>query len=488
MPELRFISGVFVATGLLLALAPLLRLPPSAVLFVGGLVSILLPGLLPPVPVEPQAVLELMLPPLLYAGTVALSLDLLWHALARGLLGGAVLVLSIILSVALTTHLLLPGLDPTACLLLGITLAIGDTRLVQETGQARHLPRLLTDAFAGQAVSARLVVVTLFLLAQAAIGGPPPSPGQALLRLAIDLLVGGAIGLAVGLGAVGLRRQVRPATTEVAITVATPFLAAQLAAVAGVSVAVVIVAAALTVSARAVDRATGEAISSAEARVVVRHVWSAIAALLSAALFFLMGRALPEALVGLGRYGWGHLGLVAMALLALVLALQFLLALLILVLPGTKPAPGADGRPAGRVRTAVVAAWSGHRSAIAFALALSIPGAADGRPFPERDLVLALTALVIVASGLLQGTTLPRVVAWAGLGGAAEEEQEQHLARAAVMAAQGHGPNPEADAAQGRQALVRLREADAIGDTALRAADQAITLQAHAEQVSGKDA
>jgi hypothetical protein len=44
----------------LLALARLLKLPQSAVLFVGGLASTLLPGLLPAVRVDPEVVLGLL--------------------------------------------------------------------------------------------------------------------------------------------------------------------------------------------------------------------------------------------------------------------------------------------------------------------------------------------------------------------------------------------------------------------------------------------
>jgi CPA1 family monovalent cation:H+ antiporter len=150
--------------------------------------------------------------------------------------------------------------------------------------------------------------------------------------------------------------------------------------------------------------------------------------------------------------------------------------------------PGEDGRPAGALRIAAVAAWSAHRSAIALALALAVPATtADGRPFPDRDLVLALTGLLVVGSGLLQGTTLPALLGWAQLGGAAEEAQEKDLAKSEAAAAQDQAraaTDPETAAAEGRQALIRLRSRDAIGDAALREADHAVTMRAHAEKTS----
>ncbi|MCB4825510.1 cation:proton antiporter domain-containing protein [Roseicella aerolata] len=486
MPEVQFVSGVIVALGLLLALARISGLPPSPVVFAGGIASVLLPVPLPALRTNPEIVLGLLLPPLLYAGVVALSLDLLRHALVRGVVAGLVLVIGVTLMVAAAAQVLLPGLDPVACLLIGVCAGIGDTRLPQETGQAQHLPRALTDAYAGQAVSARLLVVSLYLLAREAVGGPPPEVGAALQRIGTDLLGGGLLGAAVGLFAVEFRRRIGAASVEVAISAATPFLAAILAGAAGVSVAVTIVVAALTVVARAVDRRTGEAISSPEARLVSRHVWSEAELMLSAALYFLIGRALPEALGALGRYEPAQLVLAAAALLALVVGVQFLLALLAVAMPWTPRMPGADGRPAGALRIAAVAAWSPHRSAIALALALAVPAAApDGRPFAERELVLALVALMVVLSGLVQGTTLPALLGWAQLGGAEEERRETELAQATAAAAQGRArrvADPEGAAAEGRRALARLRGRDAIGDAALQQADQAVASRAQAER------
>ena len=86
MPEVQFVSGVIIALGLLLALARLTGLPPSAVVFAGGFASALLPVPLPPLRTNPEVLLGLLLPPLLYAGVVAFSVDLLRHALVRGVL------------------------------------------------------------------------------------------------------------------------------------------------------------------------------------------------------------------------------------------------------------------------------------------------------------------------------------------------------------------------------------------------------------------
>ena len=83
-------------------------------------------------------------------------------------------------------------------------------------------------------------------------------------------------------------------------------------------------------------------------------------------------------------------------------------------------------------------------------------------------MILAITALTIIGSVLLQGLTLRLVVERAGLRDEGEDEREEQAARQAVEAALAR---PEAEQADGfdtaRQTLVRLRERNHIGDEVL---------------------
>jgi NhaP-type Na+/H+ or K+/H+ antiporter len=63
-----------------------------------------------------------------------------------------------------------------------------------------------------------------------------------------------------------------------------------------------------------------------------------------------------------------------------------------------------------------VMAWSCTRSAIGLVIALSIPATLPGgQPFHERDLILAVAALTIIGSVLMQGLTLGAFVERAAL-------------------------------------------------------------------------
>jgi NhaP-type Na+/H+ or K+/H+ antiporter len=183
-------------------------------------------------------------------------------------------------------------------------------------------------------------------------------------------------------------------------------------------------------------------------------------------LFFMAGRALPEAVAGLRDWPLGWLLGVAAGLLALVLAVQFAFSLAAAALPqpaeelGTREAPATV--PA-RAAVAGVMTWASTRSVIGLVIALSVPAALpDGRPFAERDLILAVAALLIVGSVLLQGLTLGAAVRRAGLGAPAEAEAERRAAQEAIGRARAETGGSGFDA--GRRAVLGLRGENRIGD------------------------
>jgi CPA1 family monovalent cation:H+ antiporter len=71
-----------------------------------------------------------------------------------------------------------------------------------------------------------------------------------------------------------------------------------------------------------------------------------------------------------------------------------------------------------------IVSWCGMRGVVSLAAALALPMTfADGRTFPERDLVVFLAFSVILATLVLQGLSLPWLTRWLGV---REEHDSQH--------------------------------------------------------------
>jgi len=78
----------------------------------------------------------------------------------------------------------------------------------------------------------------------------------------------------------------------------------------------------------------------------------------------------------------------------------------------------------------VFLSWAGMRGAVSLAAALALPLETDaGDPFPGRELVVFLTFMVILATLVGQGLTLPLVIRWLGLQDDGLEEREDAEAR-----------------------------------------------------------
>ena len=444
-------------------------MPESLVLFGTGLLTGFIPGL-PAVLVDPNLVLNLFLPPLLYASTVRVSWHLLRFTLLPGVALGVALVLTTIGAVAVAAGgLLLPGLPWTAALLLGVVAAVFDTRLFHEAEGRPHVPRAIADTLKARELVARIVILATYALALDAAKSGRISVWTALDRYVLDIPAGILLGAGIGLAIVWARKRIDPAPVEIAVSVATPYAAALGAHALDVSVVAAITTAALVVSAIRIDRETGAPISSSETRVSATAFWEQANLMVSSVLFFLAGRALPDATAALKEWPFWRLAACAAGLLGIVVAVQFAFSLAATAL---KPIADAlqDRRPGGsRLAAAGVMTWASTRSVIALVIGLAIPATLpDGRPFPDRDLILVIAALLVVGSVVIQGLSLRVVVSRADLCEEGEEQREEEIARHAIaeaVAAPGREHANGFDAA--RQTLLSLRERDRIGDEVL---------------------
>src|SRR5262249_28522877 len=140
-------------------------------------------------------------------------------------------------------------------------------------------------------------------------------------------------------------------------------------------------------------------------------VWDLLDFVINATLFVLIGLQLRSIIDGLSGQDVGSLVGYALVVSAVVVGVRVAWSLgvaHIIRWIDRRPSPAAR-RSSWRVR--FVIGWSGMRGAVSLAAALAIPLTTDaGGPFPDRDLILFLTFVVIFTTLVLQGLSLPWVI------------------------------------------------------------------------------
>jgi CPA1 family monovalent cation:H+ antiporter len=416
MAETRFVALTIVAVALLLALARLTKIPPSIAWFAGGLASILLPGPLPEIRVNPLIVLGLVLPPLLYAAITNLPPSLLQRTAWRGVAMGAAWTLALTAACGYAAYLLL-DLDPIACMAIGVAAAVAEPRVLSESGLSNRLPPALTESLTAQLASAPLLGVSLSIWTAKQVGNPFPGLLPIAKTLAYDLTAGCAAGIALGLAMAALRKKLDNPATETALSLATPFAAAALGEAIVASPIAPLIAAGLTLVVIRHREALNTEIASPESRQLTSDLWRSLDTLLTGTLFFLMGRAIPEALAGTHALPWPTLALTALALMTLCWAVQFALSWAALAHPNSPTIPHAAGGCVPSWKAACLMAGGSGRNVVALAIALALPTTLpNGDPFWARDAVVAVVALMVVASAGLQWVGVPGLVRWVRVG------------------------------------------------------------------------
>ncbi len=413
-------------------------------------------GLLPrfgDVQLDPEVVLILFLPAILYWESLTTSLREIRANLRVITLNAVGLVLATAVTVSSTAQAF--GIDPRSAWVLGAVLAPTDAAAM--AGLAKDLPRrmltiLRTESLVNDGTALVLFGVTVAIATGDSAPGAPLLIGEFLGAYAGGITAG----LLVGAVVVLVRRRLDAPLVEGGLSVATPYAAFLLSQSVHASGVVAVVASGL-VLAHASPRVIG-----ARARLQTFDFWGLATFLLNGGLFVYVGIRAPGAVRGVSHAGsgFGHAAVVALAVTGVVIATRIVWVQAVTVVIRT-----VDRRPVQRSRRApwrqrALTSWAGFRGAVSLAAVLAVPAVRhDGSPFPDRDLLVFVTTAVILVTVLLQGITLPVVMRWARLPHDDDRDRERHLARvesahAALAALPGAAKRVGLDG----DVLTRLRE------------------------------
>ncbi len=409
-------------------LAHLLHVPYPITLVLGGTAIGFIPGI-PSVELDPELVLLIFLPPLLYGAAFFTSLrDLRRNARPIALLAIG-LVLGTMAAVALIAHYVI-GLEWDVAFVLGAIVSPTDAVAPAEIMRRVGAPRRLVAVVEGENLTNDWTALILYRVAVAAV----VSGSFSLLDASVEFVLSGVGGLAIGLVAGRVIREIRrrldDPPTEMTISILSGYAAYLPAEELGFSGVI----AAVTVGVY-MGWYTPE-LTTPLTRLQGVSVWEILTFLLNAVLFLLVGMQLPNIIDDLSGESAGQLilwgALVSTTVIVVRMAWGFTVTYLLRAI---------DRRAAQRARRVgprerIVVGWAGMRGAVALAAALAVPLRTDsGAPFPERDLIIFLAFFVILVTLVGQGLTLGPLIRRLGVVDDGEEEREEIAARVRVAEA-----------------------------------------------------
>jgi len=371
-------------------------IPPSVAFVLIGLgLSTLGAGLTLPVP--PRVFLAIALPGLVFEAAFRTRLEVLRPTAAAVLLlavPGVVLVATIVAAVLSWAT----GLASGPAFVVGAMVAATDPAAVLATFRRIPVPERLATTVEMESLVNDGTGIVLFGLALDMLAGGGTA-GGAVAAFLWSVLGGGAIGAIAGWAAGRLVRQIHDRPTQLTLTVALAYGSYLAADLVGASGVIATLAAATVFGAGARHALPDRAIGG------IDRVWDALALVISAAVFVLIGLLIsPQALVhALGPIAWGILAV----LVARAIVVYGLLGGTSRAVAGVRGRAG-DAQPIPAAWLHVLF-WAALRGAVSVALALSLP--AD---LPDRDLLQAITFGIVLFTILVQGTTAARVVRRSG--------------------------------------------------------------------------
>lgn len=394
--------------------------PEPVLLTVFGLVLGAVPAV-PPLRIDPDLILPIVLPPLLFAATQRSTVrDLRDKA-------GAVALLAVGLTAATTAAVAVvahaAGFTWPVAWVLGAVLAAPDPVVATSVARRLRLPSGLVTVIEGEGMFNDATALVLYKVAVAATVTGHASGAGVALDLALSVVVGGGVGLVLGWGCRRALAVLGDARAEITVTVGVPFAAYLGADHLRGSGVLAVLALGLYL------RSTGRTALTSGGWLLGRAVWVYADFLITSLTFAALGLTLTDVIAETEQVG-------AAARTTALLVGTLLAVRVAWIFPGAWAAQHAEPHQQ-TWRRATVASWAGSRGVVTVATALALPTSiAGGREFPDRNQVITVSLACVLVTLVVQGLTLVPLVSLLGVAEEADDEhQVAELRRAAAAAA-----------------------------------------------------
>ena len=402
-------------------LARRINVAPAILLLLAGVALAFVPGM-PSLELPPELVLLLVLPPLIYSASVAMS----WREFKSNLRPIILLSVGCVIftacAVAVATHYLI-GLPWNVGFLLGAIVAPPDVVAPLAIARKLGLPRRILVILEGEGLANDATALILYRFAVAAIStgmfSLPKATGTFAVIVVAELLFGAAVGWLF----LRMRHHARDPQVEITLSLITPYMAYWIPEHLGGSGVIATVACGLYVS------WNGPMLISSATRLQGIFFWDLVIYLVEGLLFLLTGFQMRLLFEKSKAFPLDDILLATALVAAIVIVARFAWVYPFTYLPRLLSSRLRARDPAPSWRTTFVIAFTGVRGAVSLAAALALPLALpNGEGFPYRDLILFVSFGVIFITLVGLGLGLPPVVRWLGLAQAGSDEHEAEMA------------------------------------------------------------
>jgi monovalent cation/hydrogen antiporter len=411
--------AVLMVSILLAAVARRFDVSAPLALVIAGLLASNLPGL-HDVVLEPELVLYVILPPLLWSAGTESSYVALRKNLRPISLLAVGLPLATTFAVGFVAYKTVPELTAAAALTLGAIVAPPDAVSATAIGRRLGLPRRTMVLLGGESLLNDATALTAYKVALAAAIGTAATWGSAIGTFALAAVGGVVVGIAFGALISYIRSRLDDPVVESAIGLIAPFVIYLVAELIHGSGVIAVVVAALMLGQR-----------SAHAGYATRlqdfALWQSVVLVLESFAFLLIGLQLPEVISELEGIRASVLIWSSVAVFATVIGVRIAWVFMFAYLPPLLSRRVREREPTPPPAQVFVVAWAGMRGVVSLAAAAGVPLVTlSGDPFPGRPHLVFLTFVVVVGTLLLHGLTLPWVIRLLGVQG--DDPQQDRLA------------------------------------------------------------
>ncbi len=408
MGSFQLLVGLMAIAILLVGIAQKLRLPYPIILVIGGAILGFIPGL-PPVYFDPNLILVVVLPPILYYAAFWISFREFKERL-RDILSLALgLVVATTVFVGLSFKWLFPDLPWALAFVFGATVSPPDAASATVILKRFTIRSSLLTTLEGESLINDASALVLYRLGVAALLSGVFSLSEGMLEFGRITLGGICVGLISGFILQRFSRRFLDPIVGVVFSFTMPYIVYISADLIGVSGVLAVVINGL-IGARILIKH-----HSSLRRVVGYSSWDIFVILLNCFVFILIGSQLRIVTEGMTaeemvRYtGYG---------------IFFTIVLIAVRMAWVYAKQGIDYIRASRqpkkvaqcpmiLRDAALLGWSGMRGIVSLAAALALPETLpDGMPLPGREVVIFITFIVILLTLIIPGLTLPTVIRW----------------------------------------------------------------------------